>query len=168
MIIGNFLTCSTPSAPSCTVGYKNCMIEISWTKPDATNDAPVTGYRVSLGQAGSADNFDYVGCDSGANGHDKKCYIQMKQLAESGLYDWFKPTNQIQINVQGMNMHGPGAKCSSAAMQIKSPPPRLQAPSATADGMGKINLNWDSTCTGECWYQIRITQAGSPAITKDL
>ena len=40
---------STPSAPSCTVGYKNCMIEISWTKPDATIDAPVTGYRVSLG-----------------------------------------------------------------------------------------------------------------------
>jgi hypothetical protein len=65
-------------------------------------------------------------------------------------------------------MHGAGAKCSSDAMPIKSTPPRLNKPTAVKDGMNKINLNWDSTCTGQCWYQIRISQPGAPTIVKDL
>ena len=73
-------------------------------------------------------------------------------MADSGLYDWFKATNQIQIGVQGVNMHGAGAKCSSEALPIKSRPPRLGQPNAVKDGMNKINLSWDSTCNGECWY----------------
>jgi hypothetical protein len=76
--ITNVPIAKQPSAPECSIRYKNCALEISWSKPETTKDAPVSGYKVSLGQAGSTEEVEYAGCSNiGPDSADSKCYVQM-------------------------------------------------------------------------------------------